>query len=786
MSHDDQRIDALPQGHQLHAYRIERVLGSGAFGITYLAEHGMFNTWHVIKEYLPDCGAREHNRSTVRPKSASDKELFDWGLKSFYEEARLLHKISHPNIVKVTDLFEANSTAYFVMPYLEGVTLHEWMKEHPNPSQAELEAIFVPLLEGLKFIHDRGLLHRDVKPENIYITDNTNPVLIDFGSARLAIGQKSKALTQVLTPHFAPWEQYRTKGTFTPALDLYSLAACMYQSITGQLPEESPDRIEGDTLPKLAGSKYEQRYAQPFLQAIDHSLAVYAKDRPQTAFAMQCELMNATPQPAPSDDPPSSLPPVIPPGPPSEPPSNPPAQPTKKSRLPLLLAGFAILALIVGLVAYKISDQQAKAKDQAQWDEARQLDTELAYEDYLANCDRCEFRPKAQGRLAEVRKAEEERRQQEVAARLAEERRKVEEEEDRRRKAEEERKQQEEAARVEEELRKAEEAARLAEERRKIEEAARLAEERRKAEEDRKRLEEEERMRKAEEERKQREEAARAADDLRKAEDARLAELERKRKAQRFTDNRDGTVTDNFTNLVWTKDADPIGPKAWDNAMAWCSSFSISGTRNWRLPTKDELVDLFNAIKGGHPFRGVQDSFYWSSTPFADYKDRAWRVKLGSRGLYVRTHSKDFNYHVWPVTQSAETKPPAAQPPSVSRFTDNGDGTVTDAQTGLMWTKDANPIGQVKWNDAAFDRFSAFSINGIGSWRLPSKDELVALHRAMLGGHPFTGVQSSYYWSSTTRADVWAFAFRVNMTSGDVDLNYKTNNNHLWPVRDSQ
>ena len=286
-----ERIDALPPGSELHSYVIEKVLGSGAFGITYLAEHRMLKTWHVIKEYLPDCGARELNRSTVSPKSAGDKDLFDWGLKNFYEEARLLHKLSHPHIVKVTDLFEANSTAYFVMPYLQGITLHEWMKKQPNPSQGKLEAIFVPLIEGLKYIHGKGLLHRDIKPENIYILDNSHPILIDFGSARIAIGQKSKALTQVLTPGFAPWEQYRTKGTFTPSLDLYSLAACMYMAITGEMPEEAPSRIEEDLQPRLAGSEYEKHYDSSFLQAIDKSLSVYAKDRHQEGFSFQQDLV---------------------------------------------------------------------------------------------------------------------------------------------------------------------------------------------------------------------------------------------------------------------------------------------------------------------------------------------------------------------------------------------------------------------------------------------------------------------------------------------------------------
>jgi predicted Ser/Thr protein kinase len=285
------RLDSLPVGSELHGYLVDRVLGSGAFGITYLVRHRHLDTLHVIKEYLPDCAMREHSRSTVSPKSSSDKDLFDWGLKSFYKEAQLLHQLSHPHIVKVTDLFEANGTAYFVMPYLRGYTLHVWMKNNPSPSQDELETIFVPLLEGLKYIHEKGLLHRDVKPENIYITDNSNPILIDFGSARMAVGQKSKALTQILTPHFAPIEQYASKGIYTPAMDLYGFAGCMYQAITGELPEEAPNRLVDDEQPRLVGSEYEKRYAGHFLQAIDKSLSVHAGDRHQDSFGLQKDLV---------------------------------------------------------------------------------------------------------------------------------------------------------------------------------------------------------------------------------------------------------------------------------------------------------------------------------------------------------------------------------------------------------------------------------------------------------------------------------------------------------------
>ncbi|MCP2041000.1 serine/threonine protein kinase [Neisseria sp. HSC-16F19] len=293
MSHTDyHRQDALPAGSLLHSYRIERTLGSGAFGITYLARHDLLGSTHVIKEYLPDSGVRQHGSSSVLPKSSADADLFTWGLHSFFEEAKLLHGLSHPNIVKVTDLFEANGTAYFVMPYLGGTTLYAWLRQHREADADTLNRMFIPLLEGLKYIHERGLLHRDIKPENILISEGEQPVLIDFGSARLAIGHKSRALTQILTPHFAPIEQYSAKGDYTPALDLYSLSGCLYQAVTRELPEEAPSRLgETDSQPKLAGSSYARRYPDYWLAAIDKGLSLRAAQRFQSALAMQQALL---------------------------------------------------------------------------------------------------------------------------------------------------------------------------------------------------------------------------------------------------------------------------------------------------------------------------------------------------------------------------------------------------------------------------------------------------------------------------------------------------------------
>lgn len=288
------RHDALPEHHLLNnTYRIERVLGSGAFGITYLAQHIHLGSKHVIKEYIPDTATRTTDGITVAAKSNQDEELFDWGLDSFFKEAQLLHKLNHPNVVKVTDLFEANDTAYFVMPYLGSSTLLDWIKHHLSPDRNALEKIFIPLLEGLKYIHAQNLLHRDIKPANVLITPEGRPILIDFGSARIAIGYRSKPLTQILTPGFAPLEQYSNKGPYTPALDLYSLSACMHQAITGELPEEAVNRlnVDGHT-PLIAREPYNKHYPTYWLAAIDKGLSLYAKDRFQNAFDMQNALLS--------------------------------------------------------------------------------------------------------------------------------------------------------------------------------------------------------------------------------------------------------------------------------------------------------------------------------------------------------------------------------------------------------------------------------------------------------------------------------------------------------------
>jgi len=292
MKNEFERVDALPVGTMLHGYVVVSTIGAGAFGITYLVEHVERGGQYVIKEYMPDNSARLSDACSVSPKSQSDEGLFEWGLNAFIDEADLLYHLSHHNVVRVLESFEKFGTAYFVMPYIEGVTLDVWMKDHSAPKQSALENIFVPLLEGLKYIHNENILHRDIKPENILIGLDGNPILIDFGAARVAVGEKSKALSQVLTPHYASIEQYASKGDFTPALDFYGLAACMYHAICGRVPDEAPDRVSQDNYHSLVTMSFKVLYEESFLSTIDKCLNLFAKDRCQTAMEFQLGLMH--------------------------------------------------------------------------------------------------------------------------------------------------------------------------------------------------------------------------------------------------------------------------------------------------------------------------------------------------------------------------------------------------------------------------------------------------------------------------------------------------------------
>src|SRR5215813_7761164 len=203
--------DALPQNYRLHWYVLERVLGEGGFGITYLARDTNLDQSVAIKEYLPVEIAARRPDASVRARTEDHKERYRWGLDRFIKEARTLARFDHPNIVRVHSVFEFNGTAYMVMRFEEGETLAAMLERKHALSEAELMRVLMPILDGLELVHNAGFIHRDIKPDNIHIRSDGSPVLLDFGSARYALGH-SRTVTILVAPGYAPFEQYYSSG----------------------------------------------------------------------------------------------------------------------------------------------------------------------------------------------------------------------------------------------------------------------------------------------------------------------------------------------------------------------------------------------------------------------------------------------------------------------------------------------------------------------------------------------------------------------------------------------
>ena len=210
---NEQPLNALPRGHRLQEYELVRVLGMGGFGMTYLGFDHHLDKAVAIKEYLPSDIATRTADHSVAPQASEFRGDFQWGLERFLDEARTLARFDHRHIVKVYRFFEAHGTAYIVMEYAEGETLSAYLERKGTLSEAELKGILYPLLDGLAVVHGADFLHRDIKPGNIVLRDTDgSPVLLDFGSARQAIGAKSRSVTSIVTPGYAPIEQYSSRG----------------------------------------------------------------------------------------------------------------------------------------------------------------------------------------------------------------------------------------------------------------------------------------------------------------------------------------------------------------------------------------------------------------------------------------------------------------------------------------------------------------------------------------------------------------------------------------------
>ncbi len=245
---------SLPPGTVLQErYLLGRILGVGGFGITYLAVDLNNGSKCAVKEYYPKTLSVRSANGNVHPSSQANYAAFQHGLSAFADEAGTLSKLLGESlVVQVLAAFNANQTAYFVMEYLDGVNLKALMRSMGGAVTTEHSMlIFKSVAQALSVVHAHGMLHRDVSPENIFITKSGQVKLIDFGATRYFVGEKSQSLSVILKPGFAPPEQYTSKSNQGPWTDIYALAATYYYMVTGVLIPDAPERLAGAKLRPL-------------------------------------------------------------------------------------------------------------------------------------------------------------------------------------------------------------------------------------------------------------------------------------------------------------------------------------------------------------------------------------------------------------------------------------------------------------------------------------------------------------------------------------------------------
>ncbi|MFK7993365.1 MAG: serine/threonine-protein kinase [Granulosicoccus sp.] len=287
----------LAPGDMLGCYRIQGFLGRGGFGVTYLALDTKLDLQVAIKEYLPEQIAERTNNNAVQPRS-SDKSTFSWGLSRFIKEAQTLAKFKHTSIVRVMAVFEQNGTAYMIMEYERGHELKELIQNRHISREADLKKIIGPIIDGLAEVHRHGYIHRDIKPANILIRRDGSPVLLDFGSARLATGAQTQSLTALVSVGYAPLEQYNDTNASQqgPWTDIYALGAVLYYAITGNVPVDSTLRgsavvnDQQDPLTPLEAVAPDD-ISVPFCRAIDWALSFRILDRPQSMEQWRSKLL---------------------------------------------------------------------------------------------------------------------------------------------------------------------------------------------------------------------------------------------------------------------------------------------------------------------------------------------------------------------------------------------------------------------------------------------------------------------------------------------------------------
>ncbi|WP_088343253.1 MULTISPECIES: serine/threonine-protein kinase [Rhodomicrobium] len=288
----------LPAGTRIDRYTIINVLGSGGFGVTYKALDAASSQVFAIKEYFPSTLAIRVGSHSIVPSSDDAASDFEWGLQRFENEGQTLAFFRHPHIVRVIRLFRANNTSYMVLAFEAGQSLKQWRQlSNRAATQAEFDRLIPPLLDALTTIHDNGLLHRDVAPDNILMRERGDPVLLDFGAARDAVGARRGMLSAIVKSGFSPPEQYSTDRADQhqgPWTDIYAMAATLYFLITNQVPPHAVARTANDAYvpaAQAAGSAYRQT----FLAAIDAAMQLNPRARPASIQQWRSALLAARP-----------------------------------------------------------------------------------------------------------------------------------------------------------------------------------------------------------------------------------------------------------------------------------------------------------------------------------------------------------------------------------------------------------------------------------------------------------------------------------------------------------
>jgi serine/threonine protein kinase len=297
--------DALAPGARLNEFEISSLLGVGGFGMVYRAYDHSLHRAVAIKEYMPSALAGRSAGLTVSIRSSADQPTFMTGLRSFVSEARLLAQFDHPSLGKVYRFWEANNTAYMVMPLYSGMTLRQArsLMQSPPP-EAWLRQVLWSILEALKYLHQHNTVHRDVSPDNIFLQDVGPPVLLDLGAARRAISDKSQKHTAILKVNYAPIEQYADSADMRqgPWTDLYSLAAVVHGCLCNEAPLPATFRVLRDRMPTFASvaqtvqTHFGHSYSPEFVRALGHALAIQPQDRPQSVQAFCDEMALSAPQ----------------------------------------------------------------------------------------------------------------------------------------------------------------------------------------------------------------------------------------------------------------------------------------------------------------------------------------------------------------------------------------------------------------------------------------------------------------------------------------------------------